>query len=347
MECEGVLEFNVEITSVSSIVGGMNAVAEIATDDDHTNVDTQADACAEGKITQESLSGEQSAGTIWIVFKEPYVTGINKDGTVEHTHDRKAVFGVELELERTGLVEVSVDLFFRRTVTARTKGPDGEGSDGVGSSDIELLGVGYFGGISVGMFGTDKDSRHEPVFRAGNQTAGVDKLHLTFDKLREGSSEKFLLAFHTGRAPYAAEDVAGFGERGCKVNAVDFLTFQELVESVGIGKLRDELALETEGNRRILIHDAVEIRGGLHELSIRQFEKSELVEHVAERSPLIGIRCVELRDLEIVRTVEDAGIERDVCPVEIAVGTGDELGSQESGEGQRCGQTEFVTVEYR
>ena len=110
MEGEGVFEADVEIARGAGVVGGMESVAEITTDHHHADVDTQSDAGAQCEILEEGVPAQLSTGTQRVVLEKPYVSGIEEEGAVEHAHDREAVFGVELKLERTGLVEVAIAL---------------------------------------------------------------------------------------------------------------------------------------------------------------------------------------------------------------------------------------------
>ena len=49
---------------------------------------------------------------------------------------------------------------------------------------------------------------------------------------------------------------------------------------------------------------------------------------MAAQTPVIGHRCVELRHFEVVRTVEEVGVECEPCPVELIAAAGYEFRSQ-------------------
>lgn len=50
---------------------------------------------------------------------------------------------------------------------------------------------------------------------------------------------------------------------------------------IGIGNLRDKLALETQCYGRILSHDGVKLMGGMKEVGISQFEQIECMADMA------------------------------------------------------------------
>ena len=236
-------------------------------------VDTQSHAGAGGKVAQEPAALKLAARTVRVFFEKPHVARVEEHGAVERPVDGEAVFHVELELEGTGLVEVAVADFLRRTVGTGTEGTDGPGADGVGSSDIELLGVWHLRGVAVGVGGPQGHAAYQPVVPP--ETAVVDKLGLPLDELGEGGAEEFLFAVFAAKLIYGPEKIAGLLDGEGPVQGVVGVVC--LVESIGIGQLGDILAHEAQGDRGIHRDDGVEFLGGLHQLGICQLEGGQRV----------------------------------------------------------------------
>ena len=119
MECERLPERrHVEITAFACLVGSMQSYAEIATDHKHRDVNSQAGTCTKCYIFQEGLGFELATRTVWIIFKQPDVTGVNEEGTMQDSDDREAVFQIGFKFESTRLVEVAVDKTAWGAITA-------------------------------------------------------------------------------------------------------------------------------------------------------------------------------------------------------------------------------------
>ena len=110
MEREGVLERDVEIAAPPRVVWGVESITEIAAYHHHAYVDAQADTRAERDVAQERLAFKLAAGTQRVVLEQPDVARVNERRAMKDADDREPILRVELELERTRLVEISVFL---------------------------------------------------------------------------------------------------------------------------------------------------------------------------------------------------------------------------------------------
>ena len=116
---ERVFERNIEISLVARVIRSVQAIAEIAADHHHADVDTQTDSRSQRYVAQERTTLEKTVGTHRIIFQKPDITGIYKGRAMQHTDDGEPVFRVKFKLEGTGLVKISVFVRFRRTITPR------------------------------------------------------------------------------------------------------------------------------------------------------------------------------------------------------------------------------------
>ena len=181
VESQGVAERgHVVVASAAGVPRGVDADAEVGADHEHADVEAQTGSGAEGKVAQERAGAQCAAGTLRIRLEQPHIAGIEEYGAVERAEDREAVLGVELDLKRTGLVEVAVGGGWRMIAT-RTDGTYRESAYGVGATHPELLTVGYLRGITVSMRSAYSRTAHEPV--VAKQTVAVDQLRGCLDKL--------------------------------------------------------------------------------------------------------------------------------------------------------------------
>ena len=181
VERERVAErFHVVVSSSSGVVGEVYSYAEVAAHDEHSYVESESGSCAGGEILEECGAAEFSSRTHGIVAEQPDVARVEEYCSVERSVDGEAVFDVELEFECSGLVKISVDEIFGHLIAARADASDGECADGVGSSDIELFGVGDCFGVAIGVCGADRHAADEPVVAV--EASVVDELCLAFEK---------------------------------------------------------------------------------------------------------------------------------------------------------------------
>ena len=144
VKSECLLERNIEISVYAGVIRGMQTISEVTSDHHDTDIDPKADAGSECDILKESRTFEQASRAQGVAFEKPDVAGIKEDSAVQNAYDGEPVFHIHFELERTRLVEIAVALAHGWTVAAGADGAHRERADGVGSSDVELLGVGYF-----------------------------------------------------------------------------------------------------------------------------------------------------------------------------------------------------------
>ncbi len=169
---------------------GVEADTEVDADDEETEVVAEPHAGADGNAFHVA-QGESRFIASGIGTKEPHVTGIEEEGTVELSEESGAKFGVGFELEVAGLVDVGV-FSARGVVAAGTDGAYGKTADGVGTTDVELLTVGGVGAVAECVDGTGKGTHGQTEAR--REDVGV-VLGGDLDKLREGRSQEPLSAF--------------------------------------------------------------------------------------------------------------------------------------------------------
>ena len=135
MDADAIAEF---LDVVVRLFGGVWAVdsdTEVEAENEIFHVVTEAEACAERDGVEESLVAEQTAWVIVCVFREPYVSCIDKQCSIEVGNDVEAILHVGFELEVTCAVEVvGVVAELSAVVGTWSDGPHAEGADGVWSA---------------------------------------------------------------------------------------------------------------------------------------------------------------------------------------------------------------------
>ena len=109
---------------------------------------------------------------------------------------------------------------------------------------------------------------HKPVV-AACYTASVDKLCLSFDKLRKRRAEQALLSLDAAGTVYGPENIAGLLYLKLHVDAV--VGVKHTVVYVAVGHLRYILTPETLCYSRICCHDRVEIMSSVHQVGVSEF----------------------------------------------------------------------------
>lgn len=141
VECEGFLERDIEISVMPGVVRCMQTVPEVASNHHHTEVYAQSHTGAECQVAQECSPLQLTTGAQRVILEQPYITAVYECSSMEYAVNRETILRIYLKFEGTGLVEVAISLRFGGTVTTRTKRTNREGSDRVGTTDIELIGV--------------------------------------------------------------------------------------------------------------------------------------------------------------------------------------------------------------
>lgn len=171
VECECVFRLDIEISSAAGIVRRMDSVSEVTADYEHTDVDSKSDTCSESQIFEEVFSGDFPTGAVRVFFEQPYITCVEENGAMEDADDGESIFRIEFNFECTGLVEISINLIFGCAIRSGSDRADGECSNRVGATDIELFRVWYFGRVSVGVCNSDEGTRNEPMLSFGYKSA--------------------------------------------------------------------------------------------------------------------------------------------------------------------------------
>ena len=172
---------HVVIAAAACVVGCVYPDAEVAADDEHTDVKPQSHARAEREILEESGCLQLGAWAVGVVFKQPHVACVKEQCSVEWPEDWETIFDIGLKLERACLVEITVDFVGRGAVGAGADRPDGESADRVGSAAIELLAIWNLCRVSVGMGRSGGNAAYQPVIAP--QPTAINYLHRAFDKL--------------------------------------------------------------------------------------------------------------------------------------------------------------------
>ena len=81
---------------------------------------------------------------------------------MQHAGDWKTVFHIGLELESAGTVEIVVGLSWWCLVAAWAYGTHSEGTHGIGTAHIELLGIRHLRRIAIGIRRTHSHAAHQP-----------------------------------------------------------------------------------------------------------------------------------------------------------------------------------------
>ncbi len=108
MDGEGIFEGYVEIVGSSIGIWSMQPIADIEAYHHHTEVISKAGTSAKSNILEESFSFQFASRTQRVVFQEPNVACIEKSSSVQIANDRETIFRIDLKLESTSLVEISI-----------------------------------------------------------------------------------------------------------------------------------------------------------------------------------------------------------------------------------------------
>ena len=130
----------------------MEADAAVEAEDEEVQVVTQAEAGAQGDLFGKFLQREGSVGASCIGAEQPDVARIEEDGAVEVGDEVEAVFYIGFQADVAHVVDkaVLVSLSVGRGITTGADTAGGEGTDAVGTTDVELLGVGGGEHVAVG-----------------------------------------------------------------------------------------------------------------------------------------------------------------------------------------------------
>lgn len=85
---------------------------------------------------------------------------------------------------------------------------------------------------------------------------------------------------------------------------------------------------------------------GVHKVGICELEESQSVRHVPAQTPVVAYRSAKLSHLEIVRTVEQVGIELHTRPVEVEAAARYPARRKKARESKRPYESHLVRVEH-
>ena len=119
MEGKSVAEFgNVVIAALAGFVGGMQCYAHIETDDQEVHVVAQSGAGTQCQLLGQAAQVEFGVGARFVLAQQPYVAGIQENGTVQVADDAEAVFQIGLQSDVAYLVDEGIALVAGRVVAA-------------------------------------------------------------------------------------------------------------------------------------------------------------------------------------------------------------------------------------
>ena len=116
----------------------MYAHSEIEAENEEVEVVADACSCAEGYLVEEAVQAQLSVGMGIILAHQPHVASIDEESSLESAQYWEAVFGIDLKLEVTRLVEVGVASCIV-AVTAWTYAAHGKSTYAVGSAHVKEL----------------------------------------------------------------------------------------------------------------------------------------------------------------------------------------------------------------
>ena len=173
-------------------------------------------------------------------------------------------------------------------------------------------------------------SDNEPMLSLADKSAAIGDLSVPLDELRERSAKHMLHSFSTTEGVDTIEEVTCLSQCRREIYLIDLLTFEKFVERISVAQLWYVLALKTEGNCRVALHDRVERSSRREEFGIREFEWGEDVTRVACSTPFVGYTCLKLHHFEVMRTIENTTTQHNSRPVEVALTAWDKLRSKQS-----------------
>lgn len=135
MDADAIAEFlDVVVRGLFGGVWVVDADAKVEAQNEVFHVVTEAEACAEGDGVEESFVAEQTARVVVGISREPYVSCIDKECSIEVGNDVETILHVGFELEVTCAVEVEGVVELTAVVGTWTDGSHAKGTDGVGSA---------------------------------------------------------------------------------------------------------------------------------------------------------------------------------------------------------------------
>lgn len=127
-------------TVALGVVGGMEAHTDIEAEDEETEI--IADACSGAESdASEVVSGKFGIGTQFVLMEKPHITCVKEDGAMEMAEEACTKLCIGLEFEVARLIYIGI-LRIGGSVASRSCCAYGKGADAVGSTDVELFGIG-------------------------------------------------------------------------------------------------------------------------------------------------------------------------------------------------------------
>ena len=139
----------VVVTALAGVIRSMESDSEIETQNEELHVVAQTCTCAQRYLIEHAREGDFALRMTVVLFKIPYVAGIDKECTVKVSGYAETILGIEFETEISRLVEICASPV-SIAISARTYGTHGKGTYAVRTSGIELFAVWCNRRVSVG-----------------------------------------------------------------------------------------------------------------------------------------------------------------------------------------------------
>ena len=191
VETEAVLEFaHIVVGRFACVVGGMNAYTEVETEDEELEVVADTKACAHCHGLEETTITEATTRVLVIAVHEPHIACIEEECALKGVDQGETILGIHLQLGVARLVKVSATP--RGVLIAtRADAAHGEGTDAVGTADVEEFAVRGVVGVAISPNAAHKHTGgHRGLLR---DVEGVLEGELELEELRIRGEEQFLV----------------------------------------------------------------------------------------------------------------------------------------------------------
>lgn len=186
VEGMGVFEaIDVIEAGLAGVVWYMEADSPVEAQDEEAEVVADAHTSTHRNVTEETVEAELTLGKarITITLTEvPHITRIEEERSMEVAKELTTVFQVADELDVTILDKVRDGLVVETGKATRTNAPDREGTQTVGTTHVEQLGVREPLAVAKGIDGTGIDVSYELGMAVEGPCLG--EVGLQLDKLR-------------------------------------------------------------------------------------------------------------------------------------------------------------------
>ena len=144
------------------VIRCVQAYTHIDTQYQETYIISQPDSRTKSNIPPKCFSIERTTGSAFFGFEQPNVSGIEKDCSLQISQNRESQLDIAFEFEITRLVEISIGIAFRRSITSGAYRTYGKSPYTIGSAYIELFAIRQYGRIAVSPTGPNQKTCRQP-----------------------------------------------------------------------------------------------------------------------------------------------------------------------------------------